>query len=73
VEPVSAPLLDRRATAIHFAVSVRTVDGWLAAGCPHCRLAGRPKLRPAEVEGWLVATGRLEFRGVRLAAAYDGM
>jgi hypothetical protein len=67
---MTEPLLDKRGCARHFAVSVRTVEAWLAAGCPHVRLAGRSKLRASEVERWLAASGRLERRG-ELASTGD--
>lgn len=51
-----APLLTRSQTGEWANCSVRTVDGWLAAGCPHVRIGGpggSPRMVTAEVLAWL--------------------
>lgn len=51
-----APMLDRQALARWANCSVRTVDAWLAGGCPHVRLGGpggSPRFVIGEVLEWL--------------------
>lgn len=63
---VLEPWLDKRQLAAHLAISVRSVDRMMAAGCPHAIIFERAKFHASEVEEWLEARGRLERRG-RLA------
>ena len=56
----AAPLMTRHYTAQWASCSLRTVDGWLADGCPHVRLGGpggSPRFIASEVVGWLRARG----------------
>lgn len=59
--------LTKRDLAAHLAISVRSVDRMIAAGCPHAIIYQRAKFHASSVEVWLESCGRLERRG-RLAA-----
>jgi hypothetical protein len=51
-------------TAEYFRKSVRTVERWMAEGCPHAIIQGGVVFKPKEeVEPWLIRTGKLERRG----------
>lgn len=50
-----------------FSISARTIDRWLANGCPKIRIGGNgigksARFRLADVEAWLEARERVESR-----------
>lgn len=58
--PRAEPLMTRRQVAEWAGCSVRVVDGWIAAGCPHVRLGGpggSPRMRASELMAWLAGRG----------------
>jgi hypothetical protein len=54
------PWLNKKGLEEYLACSERWIEGRMAEGMPHAKIAGRIKFKTSEVEPWLEENGHME-------------